>query len=47
MSDKNKGRRSQSAHLQEIAASQNFLTSRQLLECIVNRSTISKKRYCN
>ncbi|MBQ7780564.1 MAG: rRNA adenine N(6)-methyltransferase family protein [Lachnospiraceae bacterium] len=43
MSDKNKGRRSQSAHLQEIAASQNFLTSRQLLECIVNRSTISKK----
>jgi len=43
MSDKYKKRRDKSARMQEIAASQNFLTGRRLLERIVRISTINKE----
>ena len=42
MSKRNKKRRGNSAHLQKIYGSQNFLTSRRLLERIVRKSTITK-----
>ena len=42
MSRKYRRNRKKSAHLQEIYASQNFLTSRRLLERIVRISTITK-----
>ncbi len=43
MSDKYRKRRDKSARMQEIAASQNFLTGRRLLERIVRISTINKE----
>lgn len=42
MSGKYRKRREKSAHLQEIRGSQNFMTSRRLLERIVRKSTITK-----
>ncbi len=41
MQRENRKNRRKSAHLQEISKSQNFLTSRRLLERIVRKSTIS------
>ena len=41
MQRENRKNRGKSAHLQEISKSQNFLTSRRLLERIVRKSTIS------
>lgn len=43
MSKKQQRNRGNSAHLQKIYGSQNFLTSRRLLERIVRKSTITKK----
>lgn len=43
MSDKNRKQRDKSARMQEIAASQNFLTSRKLLERITRLSSINKE----
>ncbi len=43
MSEKYRKRRDKSARMQEIAASQNFLTGRRLLERIVRISTINKE----
>lgn len=42
MSGKYRNNRGKSAHLHEIHGSQNFLTSRRLLERIVKKSTITK-----
>lgn len=42
MQEGNRKNRGKSAHLQEISKSQNFLTSRRLLERIVRKSTISR-----
>ena len=42
MQRENRKNRGKSAHLQAISKSQNFLTSRRLLERIVRKSTISR-----